>query len=188
MSATSVISAFEERHGWCNNIRDSHLISTQQVEHRSSQTSCHERALAPQLHQTDRASLNYKRTLVRSGICEWGSSCGYCSGRCSGSHQSKDFIGVWHQLTSRPLARIVIAAAVPASVLIKSPEASTCPTTSGKVYVSPGCRVLELTMVLAAPAAPPEAMSLTVNVAAAAVVLVPVNLSMMVRVPPGAVY
>ena len=41
-----------------------------------------------------------------------------------------------HQVTSRPLTRMLMALAVPAIVLMKSPMPSTWPTSSGKVYTS----------------------------------------------------
>ena len=43
-----------------------------------------------------------------------------------------------HQVTSRPLTRMLMALAVPAIVLMKSPTPSTCPTNSGNVYTSAG--------------------------------------------------
>lgn len=51
---------------------------------------------------------------------------------------------VRYQVTSRPLTRMLMALAVPAIVLMKSPGASTCPTNSGKVYTSLACSVLVL--------------------------------------------
>jgi hypothetical protein len=38
-----------------------------------------------------------------------------------------------HQVTSRPLTRMLMALAVPAIVLMKSPGFKTCPTNSGNV-------------------------------------------------------
>jgi hypothetical protein len=91
------------------------------------------------------------------------------------------------QVTCRPETRMLIALAVPAIVLIKSPAPRTCPTNSGNVYTSDACRVLVLVIKLVSPADPAVVTKLTEIVAADALMLVAVNLSM-IAVTPVAVY
>ena len=76
--------------------------------------------------------------------------------------------GTNYHVTSRPDARMLMALAVPAMVEMNPLGASTCPTSSGNVYVSLACSVLVLTIRLSLLALPAAVTRLTLIVAAVA--------------------